>query len=64
MCFGCFINSVFVLVIVFLWGYLLYFSGGFAGRVKVACTLLYSIFNVGRGLLYFSAICYCILYDL
>ena len=35
------------------WGRLLYFRGGCGGRVKVACTLLYSIFRVGRGLLYF-----------
>ena len=34
-------------------GGLLYFRGVCGGRVKVACTLLYSIFRVGRGLLYF-----------
>ena len=34
-------------------GGLLYFRGCFASRVKVACTLLYSIFIVGWGLLYF-----------
>ena len=34
-------------------GGLLYFRGCFEGRVRVACRLLYSIFNVGRGLLYF-----------
>ena len=34
-------------------GGLLYFRGVFGGRKKVACKLLYSIFEVGRGLLYF-----------
>ena len=34
-------------------GGLLYFRGVCGGMVKVACTLLYSIFRVGRGLLYF-----------
>ena len=34
-------------------GGLLYFRGCFAGRVRVACRLLYSIFKVGWGLLYF-----------
>lgn len=33
---------------------LLYFREYSAGRVRVACSLLYSIFNVGWGLLYFS----------
>ena len=37
----------------FFEGGLLYFSGGCGGRVKVACRLLYSIFKLGRGLLYF-----------
>ena len=35
-------------------GDLLYLSGGCGGRARVACRLLYSIFRVGRGLLYFS----------
>ena len=34
-------------------GGLLYFRGCFAGWVRVACRLLYSIFKVGWGLLYF-----------
>ena len=34
-------------------GGLLYFSGCFEGRVKVACSMLYPIFKLGRGLLYF-----------
>ena len=34
-------------------GGLLYFRWCFAGRVRVACRLLYSIFRVGGGLLYF-----------
>ena len=34
-------------------GDLLYLSGGCGGRVRVACRLLYSIFSVGWGLLYF-----------
>ena len=38
----------------FLRGGLLYFSRGFEGMVRVACRLLYSIFKLGRGLLYFS----------
>ena len=37
-------------------GGLLYFRGCFAGRVRVACRLLYSIFKVGWGLLYFCDI--------
>ena len=36
------------------WEDLLYFGEGREGREKVACRLLYSIFRVGRGLLYFS----------
>ena len=32
----------------------MYLSGGCGGRARVACRLLYSIFRVGRGLLYFS----------
>ena len=37
----------------FFEGGLLYFRGGCGGRVKVACRLLYSIFKLGWGLLYF-----------
>jgi hypothetical protein len=60
MCRG-FCASLFcVFGVLFLGGYALFFCGGllyfrgvFGGRVRVACRLLYSIFRVGRGLLYF-----------
>jgi hypothetical protein len=42
---------------------LLYFRGGCGGRVKVACRLLYSIFRVGRGLLYFIDSSYGTIYN-
>ena len=42
---------------------LLYFRGGREGRVKVACRLLYSIFRVGRGLLYFIDSSYGTIYN-
>ncbi len=34
-------------------GGLLYFKGSYEGREKVACRLLYPIFELRRGLLYF-----------
>ena len=42
---------------------LLYFRGGREGRVKIACRLLYSIFRVGRGLLYFIDSSYSTIYN-
>ena len=45
------------------WGDLLYFRGCFEGRVRVACRLLYSIFRVGRGLLYFIDSSYSTIYN-
>ena len=45
------------------WVDLLYFRGGREGRVKVACRLLYSIFRVGRGLLYFIDSSYGTIYN-
>ena len=39
-------------------GGLLYLRGGCEGRVRVAWRSLYSIFNEGRGLLYFSGHCF------
>ena len=42
---------------------LLYFGEGREGREKVACRLLYSIFRVGRGLLYFIDSSYSTIYN-